>query len=97
MPFQCEGGEGIMGIAHMQLVDQSNPHKLQQTSEWTFLKVHNLLKKIWSQKNSSADVEVKGGPMDKKWNFEAEKNLKCQFYQLLFILTYFQQENGCET
>jgi len=46
---------------------------LQQTSEWTFLKVHNLLKKIWPQKNSSADAEVKGGPMDKKWDFEAEK------------------------
>ena len=68
-----------MGIAHMYLVDQSNPNKLQQTSEWTFLKVHNLLKKIWSQKNSSTDVEVKGGPMGKKWDFEAEKILNVSF------------------
>ena len=58
-----------MGIAHMYLVDQSNPHKLQQTSEWTFLRVHNLLKKIRSQKNSSADVEVKKRPHGQEVGF----------------------------
>ena len=37
----------------MKLVDQSNPYILEQTWEWNFLKVHNLLNIKWIRDHSS--------------------------------------------
>ena len=56
---------------------QSNPYILEQTWEWTFLKVHNLLNKkktasCFFHLCPSKDAEAEGGRMVKEQAFKAE-------------------------